>query len=1345
MLNSNPHCDPTGNTSIFGDPNDPGTGFENVFNYMASELLGGFSAAMHCIELNHELSYLRIPIVDKKGGGVRVKRLLMYDEGLEPIANSTDDAGRVLLGSEYIYRKYDESIGAWVSSGVATNEPGIIREENPLVTDLPRGQQSALDRIISGKDRDQMEGPIGESLLPGPSVGYSQVIVRNIHSGITNPGYSVREFYTAKDYPFDHEETEIEKRKDFMPLTLGVVNYIVNNIWLTQGYLFKLNQMHGKTKSSRSYAGDYSSVFANPDEPNPDAGTLISYEETEYFQPEDQVPVLTSLRELVNPEADLLRMSLGREMDITTESRVVRDLNDGGSLEFDADFGMFGMFPVPFASVFPSYSKSTAEMHQHVTSKVVWYPAIEKKKTVMRDGIVTSTENVAFDPRTGKPIVTRSYDGHHDMTLGNSQNPHQGYFTSYSVPGWQEYTNLDQKAWNEKRRVLSTPNLTIDLNIDNDNGPYLDLEGDVCDALDKFTIGDQLEVYDDAEVYGVFHIEDIWANRIELAPLSYDGMQADWASPTWNPHEWNWASFGGGVEEVDVQVLRSGRTNQLGTTVGSFTTYGEKETHVHLETLQEVDPLYSQKQQFVAELNAALVSGGTVDATGMELVGPDGVCFELQEPINVSSDGTEANIQMPVVNAPTTSSNFVVNGTFDGTCTITENQSCIAENNGYTEYIIDGSPNCIPSWGNIYEIEPYYIDPSEIWDTTHFFYYQEDSPDPRIVQTNNESVLYLTVDRIGLVYRVLNDSSGIFEYQSTVGVYQDFQSPLTSGNYSLMFDYAGENLNMQSLWVNLLNIQDTTHFEAYSQEQVEHITNSFLYEDSTSVFQGVFIMPLIPPYTSLSCSENLQFQQYSYQFTIPPALNGLLDRLTFTTNMDTSSGDGFFIDNVVLVKEGEDETGCNFNVSADAEFSLDPETGTLVLKPFAGACYTVPFDCFNFCDKAYPGIIVDDVVSSEATEYAHDWKQEINCELESTVGYWYPENRNDFEDSEKGKWRPSSQNVYRTGIESIDAPLTGLSTERSYNTGMYPLEVFNWKHPQGNNVDKWLQTSKVTRYSRHGNAEEEKDIMGIYSSAKFGYDRTLPYVIAKNAPYNSVYFESFEKSYSSRCAPNSNTINVLVEDEVLLDSDAGYLLTSWGHSGKGSLKLLSDGFDITGFEVSPQHQSVGSVCKLWVFTDRSISQVPVPSREDILDNLGIKVLDQTGTEVNDVGFEFVAEVGQWTLLKSYLDPMPMQSFAQGDQFSTLLYYTNIDPNSTAIIVDDIRIQPADASSNAYVYDPGSQRLVASLDDQNFALIYQYNDEGKLTRKMKETERGVRTLQETQYHTPRETSRPDVVP
>ncbi|HXU25828.1 MAG TPA: hypothetical protein VN698_01245, partial [Bacteroidia bacterium] len=62
--------------------------------------------------------------------------------------------------------------------------------------------------------------------------------------------------------------------------------------------------------------------------------------------------------------------------------------------------------------------------------------------------------------------------------------------------------------------------------------------------------------------------------------------------------------------------------------------------------------------------------------------------------------------------------------------------------------------------------------------------------------------------------------------------------------------------------------------------------------------------------------------------------------------------------------------------------------------------------------------------------------------------------------------------------------------------------------------------------------------------------------------------------------------------------------------------------------------------------------------------------------------------------------------------------------------DDVRVFPFDGSVKSYVYDPVSRRLVAELDERNYATLYEYDEEGKLLRIKKETERGVMTIQES---------------
>lgn len=66
--------------------------------------------------------------------------------------------------------------------------------------------------------------------------------------------------------------------------------------------------------------------------------------------------------------------------------------------------------------------------------------------------------------------------------------------------------------------------------------------------------------------------------------------------------------------------------------------------------------------------------------------------------------------------------------------------------------------------------------------------------------------------------------------------------------------------------------------------------------------------------------------------------------------------------------------------------------------------------------------------------------------------------------------------------------------------------------------------------------------------------------------------------------------------------------------------------------------------------------------------------------------------------------------------------------------DDIRIFPIDGQMKTYVYDPITLRLTATLDENNYATFYEYDEEGKLIRVKKETEKGIMTIQESREGT-----------
>ena len=69
-------------------------------------------------------------------------------------------------------------------------------------------------------------------------------------------------------------------------------------------------------------------------------------------------------------------------------------------------------------------------------------------------------------------------------------------------------------------------------------------------------------------------------------------------------------------------------------------------------------------------------------------------------------------------------------------------------------------------------------------------------------------------------------------------------------------------------------------------------------------------------------------------------------------------------------------------------------------------------------------------------------------------------------------------------------------------------------------------------------------------------------------------------------------------------------------------------------------------------------------------------------------------------------------------------------SAVKVYFDDIRIHPFNADMKTYVYDPQNLRLMAELDENNYATFYNYDQEGQLVRVKKETVQGIKTIKET---------------
>ncbi len=395
--------------------------------------------------LNPDLSFVKLPTLYRKvGGGARVKRILLCDTGIE-------DGDEVVLGTEYTYKMEDGK----TSSGVATNEPSLAREENPLITFMPLKGQTWWDKLISGETKDECEGPLGESLLPGASIGYRRVVIENIHKGKTGNGYSIDEYNTVYDYPFDkyyarsttdpkydftgsaNQKTDLQEKGDDLRILTGLINYVVAKQWATQGFMFIQTNMHGVPKRQATYSGSYLDKNSY----------LVSGQDFEYFQPGEKIKVVGFDDSKTLKSYDSFP---GKEMDVAREDKTISDVGIDFTVEVDISCATFCPPPV-FVGVMPSFSLTQNDLSTNATTKVISYPTILKSTTKTVSGVSSKSENKAFDVKTGDAILVKNTDSYCGAPTSAANNTPKRSSTVYtlSIPANWIYSDMGQKANND--------------------------------------------------------------------------------------------------------------------------------------------------------------------------------------------------------------------------------------------------------------------------------------------------------------------------------------------------------------------------------------------------------------------------------------------------------------------------------------------------------------------------------------------------------------------------------------------------------------------------------------------------------------------------------------------------------------------------------------------------------------------------------------------------------------------------------------------------------------------------------------------------------------------------------
>jgi hypothetical protein len=390
-------------------------GFLQLFTNFNDLVLGPDNSkfvAGHAKNIYTHYSHIRLlnPNYKKLGGGCRVKQISLIDNWKKMVATGA--------GESYDYgQRYSYSYADGKSAGVATYEPMVGGEENPFRQPII----STVNKILIPDDNFFVETPIGESLFPSPSVGYSRVEVKNLdRTGVTRTatGKVVHEFYTARDFPIILSKTDPDiKRKNRMPINLFNIIKLEQKQHLTasQGFYVEQNDMHGKPKAQSVYQENGS-----------DAISSVKYK---YLCD----PINGTSFHLKNNVSVVNKNGTVQTAEIGVNHETVADFREEFSETFSQGFMvnaevifLFGPTPV-LPIILPSFAHGSTQFRSATLTKTVMRFGLLDETTATDLGSMVKTKNLAYDAETGEILATQTQTDFNDAVYTLNYPAHWVY------------------------------------------------------------------------------------------------------------------------------------------------------------------------------------------------------------------------------------------------------------------------------------------------------------------------------------------------------------------------------------------------------------------------------------------------------------------------------------------------------------------------------------------------------------------------------------------------------------------------------------------------------------------------------------------------------------------------------------------------------------------------------------------------------------------------------------------------------------------------------------------------------------------------------------------------------
>lgn len=1283
-------------------------------------------------------SFVRLnnPFLKKYGGGLRVKSILIYDNWNKMTGQKQRET---VYGQTYDYTTTRSVNGVMtrISSGVAAWEPSLGGEENPFHLPIEYVERASM---LAPAAMQYTEEPLGESFFPGPTVGYSKVRVRTIHAANVKSanGYSESTFYTSYDFPtlWDYTRIDPDTKKRYKPILSNLLRINSRNyLTLSQGFKVELNDMNGKLKTEATYS-------------ETDSVHPISYTANYYKvdNPAVEFKHLNNMVSAIDPQGNISsNASIGKDAELMSDMREHTSNSTGANINVNVDVFMAGIWPLALPDLLNLYQHETVQFRSVALTKIIQRYGILDSVVHIDKGSKVSSRNLLYDAETGDPVLVRTQNEFNDSIFQFTYPSHWVY--KGAGPAYQ---NIDVQFDHLR---IDHGRVTSGL-----GGP----------AASYFTPGDELFVNSRVTVY-----PNCDTNKIvpESFPDSYrlwvvDSIPMNMGTPVPYIVDQFGTPFSG--NDVSLKVVRSGYRN-MGGSVGSVASLinpmvpdSQGVYHLVLDSTRRVITAAANEMQQLWRVSdkrrSNILSACVYTPQDSALVAAEGCsCLQPFFAYLISSKKLYSSWFFP---------HYTV-GALAAAAGINVDSCPILKNNASLPFrVMTPDPN-----GTIYEaaigndiinIRNVSGLPLSLYGMTSYCDAQGN------VRFKTPGVVIPAPDTVTLNISPASYVNLISSIGSSCPSYVDSLLQTDSISDQLLVE---NSLSIAGIERNAASILNFGRLDRILPGDSILSAKLLLYADQRGHYppQWPNANSTNPPDSvGLSLSAPAGWFPHQpldtmlYQAYYTPYFNGIKNAVPFQdlsldlTNYVNGYIHGSYASTTFVLTQGAGRmhSASGFDSGMIAAQAVPPYLNGGVGNYYAtyySPRYTdsskrpvlqVKYLNYHGGDTSGAILTFNSTISC-TTVYGRSCYSAITDTLV-----------NPFQYGITGNYRPQRSYVYYGRRRESDPGTPVDIRTAGVISGFAPfwtLSSTGWSAAY--DTSRWVWNSQTTLFNRKGFELENKDPLGRYNSGLYGYGLTLPTAVIQNSRYQESAFEGFEdygfipNSCDSTCA-EARPFDFSAYQSNISDSAA--------HSGLYSLRIDKGGsISMVGLPVAsaPDPESpaltdtlgAGSCGSGPQFAGIKASSTTVlpPFKpfagKKMLVGAWVKEIDSCSCQTytnNHILVSFTLAGGG----SSSVSLLPSGNMIEGWQRYEGIVTVPANAVSVSLTLqasassvtyfDDIRLHPFNAEMKSYIYNPINLRLMAELDENNYATFYEYDDDGTLIRVKKETERGVMTIKET---------------